>query len=128
MKIPDDLKYTREHEWARMEGEEAVFGITDHAQDALGDIVFVELPQPGRRLKAGEAFAVVESVKAVSDVFAPLGGEVIEVNKELESAPEKINEDPYGEGWLIRVRVDASDSVELMDSKGYAAYLDASAS
>jgi len=124
MKIPSDLQYTKEHEWVRTEDGEAVFGITDHAQDALGDIVFVELPQVGRHLKAGEAFAVVESVKAVSDVFAPVSGIVTEVNTGLESAPERINEDPYGDGWIAKVRREDSESVELLDAEAYEAYLD----
>ena len=123
MTIPADLKYTKEHEWASIEGDVATFGITDHAQDALGDIVFVELPEQGRVLEAGEAFAVVESVKAVSDVFAPVAGEVIEVNSALEGAPEKVNEDPYGAGWIARVKM-SSDTVDLLTADEYNAYLE----
>jgi len=123
MTIPADLKYTKEHEWASIEGDVATFGITDHAQDALGDIVFVELPEQGRVLEAGEAFAVVESVKAVSDVFAPVAGEVIEVNSALEGAPEKVNEDPYGAGWIARVKM-SGDTVDLLTADEYNAYLE----
>jgi len=123
MSIPADLKYTREHEWVRIEGDTATFGISDHAQEALGDIVFVELPEIGRVLSPGDAFAVVESVKAVSDVYAPVGGEVIEVNEELEGEPEKINTDPYGSGWIARVKVDGG-STELLDAAAYTTFLE----
>jgi len=123
MSIPADLKYTKEHEWVRIEGDIATLGITDHAQEALGDIVFVELPEVGRKLAAGEAFAVVESVKAVSDVYAPVGGEVVEVNGELENAPEKVNGEPYGGGWIAKVKM-SGDSVELMDEATYSTFLE----
>lgn len=123
MTIPADLKYTKEHEWVRIEGDTATFGISDHAQEALGDIVFVELPEVGRELSPGDPFAVVESVKAVSDVYAPLGGEVIEVNEALEGEPEKINTDPYGTGWIAKVKV-AGGSVELLDADAYTTYLE----
>jgi len=123
MTIPADLKYTREHEWIRIEGDTATFGLTDHAQEALGDIVFVELPEIGRNVAAGEAFAVVESVKAVSDVYAPAAGEVIEVNTALEDAPEKVNEDPYGAGWIARVNM-SGDTVELLSDDEYSTYLE----
>jgi len=123
MSIPADLKYTKEHEWVRIEGDIATLGITDHAQEALGDIVFVELPEVGRTLAAGEAFAVVESVKAVSDVYAPVGGEVIEVNSALEDAPEQVNGEPYGSGWIAKVKM-SGDSVELMDEAAYATFLE----
>ena len=104
-KVPSDLKYTRTHEWLRTRPDGTVeVGITDHAQHALGDLVFVEVPQAGRSVAAGEPFAVIESVKAASDVYAPLAGEVIEGNPALESAPETLNTDPYGEGWLARIR------------------------
>jgi glycine cleavage system H protein len=104
-KVPSDLKYTRTHEWLRTRPDGTVeVGITDHAQHALGDLVFVEVPQAGRTVAAGEPFAVIESVKAASDVYAPLAGEVIEGNPALESAPETLNTDPYGGGWLARVR------------------------
>jgi len=126
MTIPEGLKYTKEHEWLRLEGDEAVFGISDHAQEALGDIVFVELPELGRSFEAEEAIAVVESVKAVSDVYAPAAGEIIAVNEALESAPELVNSDPYGEGWIARIRLaDPVRLAGLMDAETYAAYLDA---
>jgi len=123
MTIPADLKYTKEHEWVRIEGDIATFGISDHAQEALGDIVFVELPEIGRELTPGDAFAVVESVKAVSDVYAPLAGEVIAVNEMLEEAPEKINTDPYGAGWIVRVKI-SGDTAELLDEAAYTTFLE----
>jgi len=123
MTIPADLQYTKEHEWVRIEGDTATLGITDHAQEALGDIVFVELPEVGRQLAPGEAFAVVESVKAVSDVYAPVGGEVIEVNTLLESEPEKVNTDAYGEGWIAKVRMNG-ETGELLDEATYTTYLE----
>ena len=105
--VPGELQYTKSHEWARREGETVTVGITDHAQDELGDVVFVELPEEGATYSAGASFGTVESVKAVSDIYAPVGGEVVEVNSALNDAPEKINEDPYGDGWIVRFR--ASD-------------------
>jgi len=123
MTIPADLKYTKEHEWVRIEGDTAAFGISDHAQEALGDIVFVELPEIGRTLDAGEAFAVVESVKAVSDVYAPAAGEVIEVNEALESEPELVNTDPYGKGWIARVRM-SGEQAELLSDDEYVTFLE----
>jgi len=104
MSVPTDLKYTKEHEWVRIEGDTATFGVTDHAQEALGDIVFVELPEVGRSIDAGEAYGVVESVKAVSDVYAPVAGEVIEVNEALEGEPDLVNSDPYGTGLASFLR------------------------
>jgi len=123
MSIPADLKYTKEHEWVRIEGDVATLGITDHAQEALGDIVFVELPEVGRTIDAGEAFAVVESVKAVSDVYAPVAGEVIEVNEALEGAPEQVNTEPYGSGWIAKVKMSGA-TTELMDEATYSTYLE----
>jgi len=123
MSIPADLKYTKEHEWVRIEGDIATFGVTDHAQEALGDIVFVELPDIGREVAVGEPFAVVESVKAVSDVYAPAAGEVVEVNDGLEAGPEKVNEDPYGAGWIVKVKL-SGDTAELLDAETYATYLE----
>jgi len=123
MTIPVDLKYTKEHEWVRIEGDVATFGISDHAQEALGDIVFVELPEIGRTVDAGEAYAVVESVKAVSDVYVPVAGEVIEVNETLEAEPEKVNTDPYGAGWIARVKM-SGDTVELLTDDEYNTYLE----
>lgn len=104
MSVPEDLKYTKSHEWVRMEDDTATVGITDHAQDELGDVVFVELPEEGATFEAGDSFGTVESVKAVSDLYAPVGGEVVEVNSALDDNPEKINEDPYGEGWIVKLR------------------------
>ncbi len=117
---PDDLRYHPEHDWARVEGEQATFGITWYAQDALGEVVFFDPPEVGTQVTKDGAYAEVESVKAVSDVFAPLSGEVLEVNDALEDAPEKINEDPYGEGWLVKVRLsDAAEADALMDAAAY---------
>jgi glycine cleavage system H protein len=124
MTIPADLKFTRDHEWVRIEGDVATFGITDHAQEALGDIVFVELPDIGRAVEAGEAYAVVESVKAVSDVYAPVAGEIIEINEALESAPEKVNADAYGAGWIARISIGDGALPELMNDDEYATFLE----
>ena len=117
MSVPGELQYTKTHEWVRIEGETATVGITEHAQDELGDVVFVELPETGRTLDAGEAFGAVESVKAVSDLYAPLAGEVVEVNEALGDSPEKINEDPYGDGWILRLRV--SGEGDLLSAEDY---------
>ena len=123
MTIPADLKYTKDHEWVRIDGDIATFGISDHAQEALGDIVFVELPEIGRSVDAGEAYAVVESVKAVSDVYAPVAGEVIEVNEELEGEPEKVNSDAYGAGWIAKVKMSGA-TLELMNDDEYNTFLE----
>ncbi|GMR00305.1 MAG: glycine cleavage system protein GcvH [Zetaproteobacteria bacterium] len=123
MTIPVDLKYTKEHEWVRIGGDVATFGISDHAQEALGDIVFVELPEVGRTVDAGEACAVVESVKAVSDMYAPVAGKVIEVNGALETSPEQVNTDPYGTGWIAKVKM-SGDTVELLSDDEYNTYLE----
>jgi glycine cleavage system H protein len=117
LNIPEDLQYTTSHEWVRIEGDTATIGITDHAQDELGDVVFVELPQEGDTFDAGESFGTVESVKAVSDLYAPVGGEVVEVNSALEDAPENINEDPYGEGWIVKLRT--TDEADLLSPQEY---------
>ena len=117
MNIPEDLQYTKSHEWVRIEGDTATVGITDHAQDELGDVVFVELPEEGDTFDAGESFGTVESVKAVSDLYAPVGGEVVEVNSALEDAPENINEDPYGEGWIVKLRT--TDEADLLSPEEY---------
>jgi glycine cleavage system H protein len=117
LNVPQDLQYTRSHEWVRTEDDTATVGISDHAQDELGDVVFVELPDEGATFDAGESFGTVESVKAVSDVYAPVGGEVIEVNSSLEDAPEKINDDPYGEGWLVKLRT--SGEADLLSPEEY---------
>jgi glycine cleavage system H protein len=117
---PEDLKYHPEHDWARVEGEEATFGITWYAQDALGEVVFYDPPEVGATVSANHAYAEVESVKAVSDVFAPLSGEVTEVNTDLSESPEKINQDPYGEGWLVKVKLSDPDELEsLLDVAAY---------
>jgi glycine cleavage system H protein len=117
LNIPEDLQYTKSHEWVRIEGDTATIGITDHAQDELGDVVFVELPDEGDTFDAGESFGTVESVKAVSDLYAPVGGEVVEVNSTLEDAPENINEDPYGEGWIVKLRT--TDEPDLLSPEEY---------
>ena len=117
MNIPEDLQYTKSHEWVRIEGDTATIGITDHAQDELGDVVFVELPDEGDTFDAGESFGTVESVKAVSDLYTPVGGEVVEVNSALEDAPENINEDPYGEGWIVKLRT--TDDADLLSPEEY---------
>ena len=117
---PEDLKYHAEHDWARIEGEEAVFGVTWYAQDALGEVVFYDPPEMGLAVSKDQAYAEVESVKAVSDVFAPLSGEIIEVNAALSDSPEKINDDPYGEGWLVKVKLsDPSELQSLLDVGAY---------
>ena len=117
MSVPGDLQYTRTHEWVRREGDTATVGITDHAQDELGDVVFVELPEEGVTFGAGDAFGTIESVKAVSDLYAPVGGEVVEVNSALDDLPEKVNEDPYGDGWIVRLRV--SGEGDLLSAEEY---------
>ena len=117
---PGDLKYHPEHDWARLEGEEATFGITWYAQDALGEVVFYDPPEVGDAVSRDKAYAEVESVKAVSDVFAPLSGEIVAVNELLSDAPENINADPYGDGWLVRVKLsDASEVESLLDVAAY---------
>ena len=117
---PDDLKYHAEHDWARIDGDEAVLGITWFAQDALGELVHFEAPTAGSQVAAGQSYGEVESVKAVSDVIAPLSGEVLEVNQAVVDAPETVNEDPYGNGWLIRIRLgDAHEADELLDVDAY---------
>lgn len=117
---PEDLLYHPEHDWARIEGDEATFGITWYAQDALGEVVFFDPPEVGTSVTKDQTYAEVESVKAVSDVFAPLSGEIVAVNESLADNPEKINEDPYGEGWLVRVRLsDPSEAEGLMDAAAY---------
>ncbi|TFH85471.1 glycine cleavage system protein GcvH [Billgrantia azerbaijanica] len=125
--IPANLRYNDSHEWVLDNGDgTATIGITDHAQEALGDVVFVELPEVGRTLEKGEEFGVIESVKAASDLYAPVAGDIVEVNEALEDAPETVNETPYGDGWLMKVRLaDASDIDELLDADAYQALVDA---
>ncbi|HET8645756.1 MAG TPA: glycine cleavage system protein GcvH [Vicinamibacteria bacterium] len=125
---PQDRRYTREHEWVLAEGDRARVGITDYAQKQLGDVVFLELPEVGRRLKAHEVFGTVESVKAVSELFAPVSGEVVEVNSALTANPEKINGDPYGSAWMIVVKLSAPDEASgLLDAAAYQAYVESEA-
>jgi glycine cleavage system H protein len=121
---PRNLKYHKEHDWARVDGDNAVFGVTDYAQESLGDIVFLELPEVGTELTAGTSYAEIESVKAVSEVVAPLTGTVIEVNDEAVDTPEIINESPYGEGWLVKVQLsDPSEIDDLMTAEEYDEFL-----
>jgi glycine cleavage system H protein len=125
MQQPEGLHYTREHEWLRLEGQEAVIGITDFAQESLGDVVFVELPAAGAELTAGKPFGVVESNKSVSDLFAPVSGRVVAVNTALTDAPESVNRDPYGDGWLIRIAVAAPAQLEqLLDAAQYRGFVE----
>lgn len=125
MNFPEDVRYTKEHEWVRAKGAQLVVGITDFAQDQLGDVVFVELPDVGDVVKKGESFGVVESTKAVSELFAPVSGKVVEVNDPLTDAPETINEDPYEEGWMIVVEPSDAKEVEaLMDATAYKAFVE----
>ena len=120
MNIPAELKYTKDHEWVRIEGDEAVIGITDFAQSELGDIVFVEVETEGESIESEEIFGSVEAVKTVSDLFMPLSGEVLSFNSELEDAPEVVNSDPYGEGWMIRVKIsDKSEVDTLLSAEQY---------
>lgn len=112
--IPDDLHYSKDHEWVRLEGNVALVGITDYAQDSLGDVVYVELPKPGDEFTANEPFGSVESVKAVSEMFSPISGEVVGTNEALADTPEKVNTDPYGEGWMIRVKLSNPGEVDSM--------------
>ncbi len=128
MEFPEDLKYTREHEWVAIDGPVATIGITDHAQEQLGDVVFVELPAVGDRVEKADAFGVVESTKAVSDVYAPLSGEVAEVNDDLPDNPELIKEDPFGDGWMVNVAIaDQADLEELMTADEYRKFIEESA-
>jgi glycine cleavage system H protein len=123
--VPDDLRYTADHEWARIEGGRIRIGITDYAQDALGDVVFVQLPEPGTKVEAGGACSEVESTKSVSDIYAPVAGTVVEVNTELADAPQRLNEDPYGEGWICVIELADSASLDgLLDAGGYQQLID----
>lgn len=118
--VPDDLRYTESHEWLRMEGDSGTVGLTAYAADQLGDVVFVELPRVGRTLRARETFGVIESVKAVSDMYAPVGGEVVAVNEDLAAKPELVNADPYGQGWMLKLRfTKAAEADELRDAASY---------
>lgn len=124
--VPAELRYTSDHEWARIEGDLIRIGITDYAQDALGDVVFVQLPEPGSRVEAGATFSEVESTKSVSDVYAPVGGTVVEVNTELADAPQRLNEDPYGEGWICVIEPSDPEALgALLDAGAYQQLIDA---
>ena len=121
---PADFRYTKDHEWLQISGSTGTVGITDYAQHALGDVVFVELPKPGTKVKAGDVLGTVESVKAVSEVFSPVTGEVTEVNSDLSNAPEKINLDPHRSAWLAKIKMDnSSEAAKLMDAKAYTEYV-----
>jgi glycine cleavage system H protein len=120
---PEDLLFSKDHEWLRIAGETGTVGISDHAQKELGEVVYVELPKVGAKFSAGETFGSIESVKAVSELFLPVSGEVIEINEDLGSGPEKVNEDPYGAGWIIRLRLsDPDEATELMSAEKYDEY------
>ena len=122
--VPEDLHYSKDHEWIRVEGDVGTIGITDHAQNSLGDVVYVELPKAGDSFTAHESFGSVESVKAVSEIFSPVGGEVVEVNEALQDEPERVNSDPYGEGWMIRVRMTNPGEVDsLLSAAEYEDYI-----
>ena len=124
--VPENLRYTKDHEWIRVEGDVATVGITDHAQEELGDIVFVELPKIGATLEQSASFGSVESVKAVSDIYSPVSGQVTGVNSDLAETPEKVNEDPYNQGWLIKLKLSTPDQVgKLMTAAEYSAYVGA---
>ena len=124
MNIPQNLKYSKEHEWVKLEGTRATIGITDFAQSQLGDVVFVEVPELDKKVKAGDGLAVVESVKAVSDIYAPLAGSVVEINENLGDAPEAVNQDPYGEGWIAVLEIADEKELEgLLDAAAYAAFV-----
>lgn len=120
MNVPAELKYTKEHEWIRVEGEEAFVGITDYAQSQLGDIVFVECETVGDNLEAGDTFGTIEAVKTVSDLYLPVGGEVLEFNEELEGNPELVNKDPYGKGWIVKIKINNEDELDgLLNASAY---------
>jgi glycine cleavage system H protein len=126
---PEDLSYTKDHEWVRVKGDQATVGITDHAQNQLGDVVYVELPKVGDSFEAAEPFGSVESVKAVSEIYMPLGGSVVEVNGTLNDAPERVNEDPYGAGWMIKIRMENASQVDaLLTAAEYEDYIKEEAS
>lgn len=123
--VPSNRQYTKSHEWIERNGETVTVGITAHAQEALGDLVFVELPEAGDELSIGDGFAVIESVKAASDIYAPINGEIIEVNEQLEGSPELVNDDPYGEGWLVKMTIGSESDLEgLLDSEAYQKAID----
>ena len=128
MAYPQEYRYTKEHEWVKVEGDTGTIGITDHAQESLGDIVFVELPKPGAEINAGKSFGTVESVKAVSEIFTPVAGEVVEVNEGLNDTPEKVNSDPYGDAWFIKIKMEnAGEADAMLSGDEYEEYLSANA-
>ena len=123
--VPSELKFLSSHEWVSVDGDVATVGVSDHAQELLGDLVYVELPEVGSAVSAGDSVAVIESVKAASDTYAPVSGEIIEVNEELEDSPERINDDPYGDGWMYRVKMeDAGEVNDLLDADSYSDSID----
>lgn len=124
MNFPEDLKYTKDHEWLKVDGDTGTIGITDYAQGELGDVVFVELPAIGKAVKAHDSFGTIEAVKAVSDLYAPVSGSILEINKELEKSPETVNKDPYGAGWMVKIKLsNASEMSELLDASAYKALI-----
>jgi glycine cleavage system H protein len=124
MSIPSELKYTKDHEWLRIEGDRGTVGITDYAQGELGDIVFVELPEKGRKVEAGKSFGTIEAVKAVSDLYAPVSGEIVEVNGSLREKPELINKEPYAGGWMVRIKIaKPAEASALLDAAAYTALI-----
>lgn len=124
MNVPAELKYTKDHEWAKVEGDIVIVGITDYAQSELGDIMYVELPSVGSKVQAGKPFGTIEAVKAASDLYAPISGEVVEVNSNLNDAPETVNKDPYGDGWMVKIKLENPDELKnLLDSEAYKALL-----
>lgn len=125
MNVPEELRYSTDHEWVRIDGNRVVLGITDYAQDALGDVVFVDVPEVGTTVAAGDSFSEVESTKSVSDIYAPVGGVIVETNTELGDSPERLNDDPYGDGWICVIEVaDTADLETLMDAVAYQALID----
>ncbi len=125
MNVPEELRYSTDHEWVRIDGNRVVLGITDYAQDALGDVVFVDVPEVGTKVQTGDSFSEVESTKSVSDIYAPVGGVIVEANAELADNPERLNDDPYGDGWICVIEVaDAGDLASLMDAAAYQALID----
>ena len=126
MSLPEELKYTKEHEWVKEDGNAVRVGITEHAQAQLGDVVFIELPEAGAQVISGDIFGTVESVKAVSDLYAPVSGEVVEVNEALEGTPELVNSDPYGAGWMLKIQIDNEAGGALLSSDAYQDFLDTS--
>lgn len=124
MEFPNELKYTKDHEWVRISGDTGVVGITDYAQGELGDIVFVDLPERGKKVKQGESMGTIEAVKAVSDIYAPLSGEVVDVNRDLEKQSEVVNKEPYGKGWMVKIRIASqAEAAALLDAAAYRALI-----